>query len=420
LNRFILLLLLLLFSSHILFAQDEFQSKQFANFFAVELLGGNTIPPTAYSSKTKNEKGFMLHFGTNNSNNNEEWAYRLNYPRTGFSIGVNDFGNSDEIGYSVSFIPFLEFNVLKNKNLYLNTGLGTSVFTKKYNSINNANNKSITTNINWAFRLFFHYRIFHSKKIEWRLGFGYFHQSNGHVRLPNEGLNSLFASTTFQLNYKAETQLKVEEDFVTDVREKSQNTYISVRTGLGANVLSKNINTPRPVYTLAVSMGKTYNKTFKYGGGIYYRFYKQYYDHIVSEGELINEEYPHFKEKPYQCASNINVFGSLEVLLGHIALELELGYNIYKPFYVIDRKVGQAYTYYVRGEEFYALGDLDFTYKLKQNISSRLGLKYYFLTNENKNPYNFFLSANINANFGQADFNEISLGMVYNFNFYKE
>lgn len=412
-NRLIYLLLLV---CEFLFAQELQTNVDNSNFFTMELLGGNTIPSSDTSPKTKYERGFMVHFGNTNANSDQNWAYQLGFPSTGITLGLIDYGNPSRIGYSISAMPFLETNVLKIKNLFLNGGLGLSFFTKKNDPIDNPLNEAITTDINWVCRLFLHYRLFTSNKINWRIGLGYLHQSNGHYKLPNDGLNSIFLSTSVQLNYKSKIILSASENNRAREKETYRNTFVSLRTGYGLNVLSKEINSPKAVYSIGFSFGKIYNKTFKYSAGFYYRFYQQYHYYIVSEGELIKNEYYHFKENPFQYATNLGAFIGAEILLSHVGVELNLGYNIYKPFYVIDRKVGQAFTYTIDGVEYTGYADLNFEYHLKQNISSRIGLKYYLFSNNNNQYYNFFIGAHLNANFWQADFNEISLGIVYNFN----
>jgi len=416
LNR---LICFLFFGCQILNAQDADSISNYPNSFAIEFLGGNTFPSSNTSPKTKNERGFMVHFGNNNTTNKKEWAYRLGFPRTGLTLGVIDFGNPSKIGYSISAMPFLETSVFKIKNLYLNAAIGMSLLTRKLDPITNPENSAITTDLNWAFRLFFHYQLITTNKINWRLGLGYMHQSNGHFRLPNDGLNSIFLSTSVQLNYKSKTSLMVEAEDQSKERGKFRNTFVSFRTGLGSHVFSTKINTPEPVYTAAFSGGLVYNKTFKYSAGFHYRYYQQFYNYIVSEGELINEEHPRFKEKPFNYATNFAVFISTELMLSHIGIEFDLAYNIFKPFYVIERQVGQASPYIYNGEEYYVYADLGLEYKLKKSISCRLGLKYYLFSTNDNHPYNFYIGAHINSNFWQADFNEASLGIVYNFNFIK-
>lgn len=397
-------------------AQEPVKSVQFTSFLTAEFLGGNTFPPTNNSPKTKNEKGLMLHFGQSTRSKKDEWAYRLKYPNIGFTVGVIDYGNPDEVGYSIVAMPFLENKLFNIRNLYVNLAMGGALFTTKYQANSNSNNNSITTNITWAFKLFFHYALISSERFQWKLGLGYLHKSNGHVRLPNEGLNSIFASTSFQFNNGEQIRQVPKDDLVTSKWPNTTRTYFSFRAGIGQNVLSKSFNEPKEVYTVALSMGKIYNNTFKYGAGLYYRFYEHYYDYIIAEEELVRDYYLYFTEAPFLYASNLAIYGSFELLLNRVGVEVQIGFNLFKPAYKIDRQLGQSYYFVQNGEEYFAYADLDLNFELKQSISTRLGLKYYFLSTNEENPFNVFLGANLNANFGQADFNELSLGVVYNFN----
>ena len=317
-------------------------------------------------------------------------------------------------------MPFIEFNLLSNRRFVANVGLGTSYFTKKYSPISNPENKAITTHYTWAFRLFFHYEIIDADILNLDIGVGYFHQSNGHIRLKNEGLNSIFASTSVSFDFNANPTV-TQEQFTETIPEKSSSTYLDFRLGIGVNVLSELLNDRREVYTAALMMGKTYNKTFKLGLGLFYRFYENYYEYIKSPGELVEKNYAEFMQQPYRYSTNYNVNLNVEVVLNHIGLTWQIGYNLYKPFYEVERQVGQAYTYHVHTPngpvKIYEYGDLDFNYKLKKAISTRLGLRLYLLSTEMNPALNVYLDAAINANFGQADFGEFSLGLVHQFDF---
>jgi hypothetical protein len=69
-------------------------------------------------------------------------------------------------------------------------------------------------------------------------------------------------------------------------KSKSQ-TYLSTRFGIGQNILSKEFDTKKEVYSFAMSAGKIINNTFKFGGGFYYRFYEHYYDYINNNEALV-------------------------------------------------------------------------------------------------------------------------------------
>ena len=124
-------------------------------------------------------------------------------------------------------------------------------------------------------------------------------------------------------------------------------------------------------------------------------FYEHYYDYIQR-----NDLAP-YNEAPVINASNFGIFFGGEFLLSHVGLEFQMGINFYKPFYEVDWLLNEK--------------ELNWYYELKKHVPVRMGMKLYAL-NTNDNPkHNFFLGANINANLGQADFTELSLGYVRRF-----
>ena len=386
-------------------------------FFSPEILIGKTMEANTNFPETNPQTAIFLSIGKYNNSENLEWAKQLGYPKTGISIGYTNLGNLEYIGNAYTLLPFIEFGLFKKKTnkLSLLAGIGASYIDRQYNISTNPFNKAISTKINWAFKSFIYYEAFKNNNIKWRAGIGYIHNSNGHIKLPNQGLNSFLLSISSQFDFKKE-EIKT---LKSNKNTTSQN-YFSTQFGIGQNVLSRAFNDKKEVYSTAISYGKIFNKTFKFGGGLYYRFYEKYYDHIKSNGPLIEDQNPEFKDSPYKYSTNFGAFLTSEILLGHIGVEFGLGVNFYKPFYKVDWQLSQGYTYTttVNGEPevAYVLEELNSYYKLKRTISSKLGLKYYFI-NTNKSPtHNMYLGAHINANLGQADFSELSLGYVYRFN----
>ncbi|WP_296316977.1 acyloxyacyl hydrolase [Winogradskyella sp. UBA3174] len=205
--------------------------------------------------------------GRYNFSRNKEWAARLNYPKTGISAGYIDFGNSEKIGRAYILMPFIEFSIFKKSvsGLNLHIGIGGSYMDTQYNIETNALNKAITTKVNWSFRSFVYYDMFKSNTTDWRFGLGFLHHSNGHAKLPNQGLNSLAASLSAKIDTKTKPKIDTKPH---NFKSKSQ-TYITTRFGFGQNVLSETFNTKKEVYTFSMSAGKIINNTFKFGGGFY-------------------------------------------------------------------------------------------------------------------------------------------------------
>ena len=381
------------------------------SFAALEYGIGKTSTANVNFPKLNPQQSILVSIGTTNKKNNLEWAKQLNFPKTGLTLSYVDLGNSERLGQAISVVPFVDFNILNRwtSRLNLKVGLGASYFNVMYDEVENPNNMAISTHLTWAFRSNLYYSLLEKEDYNLKLGLGYFHNSNGHVRLPNNGLNTFLFSVYSELKFNKEIQNDLKVDSTSVTYNRTSQRYYSARVGLGKKVLSKHSTDTKDVYAFAASTGKIINKTFKYGYGFYYRFYEDYYDYIKDDELLVHEMYPEFKEHPVKYASNIGIFANGELLLSHVGIEFELGINLYKPAYKIDWQINEEH--YV--DHVYQLGELNWYYKIKKTISSRLGAKLY-LVNTNKAPrHNLFLGAFINANFGQADFTELTLGYVY-------
>ena len=151
----------------------------------------------------------------------------------------------------------------------------------------------------------------------------------------------------------------------------------------------------RSVNIISVGVGAIYKQVVKVSVGLTYRFYHQYYNYIK---DYQPEEY---KDSPTLNASNLIVYLGGELLLGHVGIDAEIGINVYKPFYTYHHELYED--------------DEGLSYWLKKILATRIGLKLY-LMNTSKNPKNnLFVGVHLNANMGQADFSEISIGIVHRF-----
>ena len=361
------------------------------------------------------QKSIFLSFGKNHSGGLKDWEYYLKGPKTGISFGFSDLGDTDELGYVYSILPYAEFALFPKKinNLSILVAFGGSYITEKYDLETNPFNKAVSTHINWSYKSTVLYEVIEGEKASWRMGLGYFHHSNGHVRKPNRGYNS------FLLSASADFENKKPKVLTAPIKERIRSTqwFYTARLGLGINSLSDVFNDKRPVYQAALSGGKVINRTFKFGAGLYYNFYQHYYDYIVNEETLIKTQEPQFTDHPIINASSFGIFGSGEILLGHVGMEMNIGLNFFKPFYKIDFQLNAGYTIFVNGEEFIVLGELNTNYQTRKLVSSRMGLKYYVFDTDRSPKHNIFIGAFLNANLGQANFSELTVGYVHRFDF---
>ncbi len=402
-----------------LFSQEKDLGKKADFIITPEVMLGVTANANKNFVNHGIQSQAIMNLGWEHRYNLQEWEQRLKGPRTGLSIGYADFGNKDSLGGAITIMPFIEFNAFKKQHLKIQIGMGGSYFNKIYDSISNPNNQGITTDLAWSFRAFLQYQLISGDKLDWRIGAGYFHHSNGHTRLPNQGLNSFLISLSTDIK-DLKNANKTAALFPVRQFNRSIYSYMSVRAGYGKNVLSKAFNDRKGVYAISGEYGKVLNNTFRLGIGFYYRFYQNYYNYIIDNESLVKdgEEFDFYKENPWRYASNFGLLASGEVLLNHIGIEGQVGFNLHKPGYKIAWRITEGWSYLPRiYPENAILGEFNTNYKLKNFISTRMGIKYYMIGMNNTPKNNVYFAFHINSNLGQADFTELSLGYIHNFKF---
>lgn len=136
--------------------------------------------------------GFSISYSFNNKAG-EHWRKFYNYPNYGINYTFKSFNNPNVIGNSHALTTFLQISFLKQHKVFdigFKGAAGLAYLTKKYDTFSNPDNQAISTHINIAGELEFYTRLhFHPVNIGYSYGLNHF--SNGLVRSPNLGLNTL-------------------------------------------------------------------------------------------------------------------------------------------------------------------------------------------------------------------------------------
>ncbi|MDB4299130.1 acyloxyacyl hydrolase [Flavobacteriaceae bacterium] len=410
--------LLFLVFSLFLQAQEDVSGEGNTIVITPEILLGKTLPSNFGFPETKLYKQLLVNVSKNHNNTPREWAQRLKGLDTGISLSLTDFGQLDSLGIAFSLIPTIEFNAFKSKRLKILTGLGASYFTKKYDPITNPNNRAVSTDITWAFRCMLKYKLLASKNIDWNLGIGLSHHSNGHTKLDNRGYNAIVGSISGAITNPFNKSSHLVSKPSTPQYQKSRYTYLEVRAGHGWNVLAEAFNTTKAVYTISGEYGYVFNNVFKLGLGAHYRFYQHYYDYINNNESLVQDsrEFEYLKQNPFKNATSLSLYLNTEILLDHFGLDFSVGYNLYKEAYQIDWRINEGWVNTPREiPEGWVLGEFNTKYNLKKSINTRLGIKYYLISTHKKPKHNAYTAVHLNSNLGQADFTEITVGYTYSF-----
>lgn len=402
--KHLIVFIILCFSLQILAAIGGDDKNKSVVFVQPEFSIGKAIPSNSDFPETSFQTSYALNIGKIIHDLNKAWAVYLNYPTTGVSLAYTNLGNNQVFGSAYSLMPFITFKTSKKEfnSVHIKVGLGTSYFTNHYHKGGNTRNIAIGSTFTWTFQTSFYYNLYIHKHFDLNLGLSFIHHSNGHTQLPNLGLNSVLFSIGSKLFLEPIDQSN-REKYQKPKLEKSKQYFAKMRFGMGLHEFggpgTETGEIKRSVNIISLGVGAIYKRVVKVSLGLTYRFYHQYYNYIK---EYQPDEY---KDLSALNASNLIVYIGGELLLGHVGIDGEIGINLFKPFYAYHHELYED--------------DSGISYWLKKTIATRIGLKIYMM-NTAKNPKNnIFIGAHLNANMGQADFSEISLGIVHRFNIIK-
>jgi len=368
------------------------QGQSNPRFLETELAIGKIVgnypnfPPNDFRS------GISLSYGVHHIDTARVWPRWMNFPATGITLGVHRLGNDAVYGYETYLIPFVAFSPSKSlvNRLWFRMGMGPSYFNRHYFIEGNEANRSVGSALNWAFQVHAYKSWVIGNRMGLRAGLGYLHASNGHTQLPNFGLNSFAAeiAATFYLNEAPENR-----DFVKSTKPVSKKDLrFHQRVGIGLQEYGGTTGpvggAKRPVYAATMGLGIQMRKPWFLKTGFTYRYYTH-----VNQLSLDNEN-----KNNHWRASNLFFNIGSEFIMGHFGIDVEVGLNIFKPFY------RDFFEEHEPGPEF--------QYFIKRMFPSRFGMNAYLISNEKDWNHNLYLGAFICANFGEADFTEVSLTYV--------
>lgn len=388
-------------------------SAQRKQFFTEYSIGQTSSADNTFIS-LKASQTFGVGFGIQH-NDSLNWVKQLRNPYTGMILQVSNHGNTEKIGHTISLLPYIEKPIiLKNEKLKLLTAIGVAFHTNKYHPIENWENKAISTDFTYAFRLGLYYNIWQNSQFDSRINLNYLHYSNGHIEWPNNGINTLALGLNITYNGFYKDTNPTEKVVSKKDIKKDKQSFFSVQTGIGEHALYRFYNFRRNVYSFDFMYGKIYNKTHKVGLGLYMRHYTNNYKYIKEGNNLVSAEYPELQKNPFLNASSLGIALNYELLMQHISMETELGLTLFRPFFPAEFRLDATLINKQTG--LYENGKAEgMTYALKRFVSGKLGLKYYLFNTYKAPKNNFYVGGHIVSRLGQADYSEFTLGYMHTF-----
>jgi hypothetical protein len=201
-----------LFIPKILIAQtDSLQTKSTFwdnNFVTASYQNGYVIPTNDFVRGSNTEKEQIKAFQTfsvklsKQSYGKKSWEQLYNYPEWGVGISVYDFYNPEEIGNPIAVYGFLNAPFIRRERFTFNyeLGFGATFNWKHFDPIKNSSNTAIGAGESFYIDAGLNIQYVLTKHLNVETGFSLSHFSNGALKKPNLGLNTIAPKISIKYN----------------------------------------------------------------------------------------------------------------------------------------------------------------------------------------------------------------------------
>lgn len=160
------------------------------------------------------------------SNGKKKWHHDFLFPKYGVSAYFSDLGYKDVLGTAYGLHTFITLPFIKKNGWSFSSrlGAGVSYVTKVFDQKNNPKNNAISTRLNSLVIIGAEFEK-QFKQSSLALGLDMSHLSNGAVKVPNLGLNLVYASIAYTRYFNEIEELK--EPTVEENKDPSKWHYYS-------------------------------------------------------------------------------------------------------------------------------------------------------------------------------------------------
>jgi hypothetical protein len=266
-KKYILLSSILIANFNNLFSQINFSNIG----LNVNYINGYSFAPNKIEKTHQSMDGWVHGFSIGihkQVNGNKDWHQTYGNPRIGLNLQTIFMNKPDTFGFHVSFIPFIQINILKSKNSNISgkIGIGGAYASQSFKFSSNFDNRAVSLPLNFALEVGAVLNKKITNKLEFNFELGYFHLSNGSFQMPNGGFNIYYSKTGLSYFF---TQTPLNKSFKNNFTLKDKTPYYT--TYLAGAYREQGTFAYRrqfPIFIFHNALMKPFNKVYNYGLGI--------------------------------------------------------------------------------------------------------------------------------------------------------
>ena len=310
------------------------------------------------------------------------WQQIFNYPYWGAGIYTADFYNPEEIGNPIAVYGFFNGTFHRWENLTFNyeIGFGATFNWKSFNPLTNQYNVAIGAGESFLLDAGMNLEYYLTDKIALNAGFSLTHFSNGGMKKPNYGLNTIAprVSLKYDLHEKPEFIHREVPDFT------PESEWLISFYGGAKNVVFDNVDVNimekyEGVFFPEIGFSLGYNRQISYkskiGAGMSFS-----YDGSIATQVAVNNNELEAVKGPFTDKLMISIYPTYELVANRLSLVLQPSFYLYRKHIenltpVFHQKVGLKY--YLTNKIFAGITLRAYKFHVSDFVEWNIGYRFY-------------------------------------------
>ncbi|MFS4482297.1 acyloxyacyl hydrolase [Hyunsoonleella sp. 2307UL5-6] len=257
----------------------------------------------------------------------KDWEQRFNYPDYGFSLSYQNF-NNPVLGNNVSLYAHYNFYFF-NRNLMFRIGQGLAHNSNPYDRETNFKNVAFGSTLMSSTYAMINYkkeRIF--DKFGVQAGFSLIHYSNGNVKAPNNGTNTIafnlgitYSLDEAELDYQKTLDKKADRKFTEPIKYN-----VVFRSGINQSDLIGSGQYPFYIFSGYADKRINRKSALQVGTDV---FFSNFLKELITFRSIA---FPEENLSGDEDFKRVGVFVGHELFINRTSLLTQLGYYVYYPF----------------------------------------------------------------------------------------
>ena len=251
----------------------------------------------------------------------KSWEQAWRFPSWGIAASFTRFGNDSLLGNGFAIVPYFHIPLIRKKNFHFDwrVAAGLGYLPKPFDRTNNFGNDVIGSHINNCTSFHFEAGWKISSHVQLNGGAALTHFSNGHVHLPNLGINLITGFLTARYFFADQKEV----EFLADTFSKTKMHWLfNLHAGIGWTERGGADGPTYQVYVATASFGREVSRINSVYTGLEVSYNAGVAAYLFSQEQFAGDEM-------YQ-STRWNWLIADELKIGHFATRGQIGFYLYK------------------------------------------------------------------------------------------